>query len=700
MDQVKKFLETAAKQSFWIVSGVTLLLGIVGYWVSRSTMNKVFTEQSGKIDSQYSALNTIKSEVSRHPNASSHQEMDKLIQKLVVDVESAWKLQYERQSQIMQWPKDKLPPRLISKVEKLKPIELTLEYPLEPAKDPLVKGDLQSYGRYFNQQFPRLAEIIGTKWVGTAPAVGQGMGMGMGGPGLAGGMPGSEAASDPSMGMGGSETSMSGGMPGMMPGGMPGMMGPNGMMMPKPDLVIWPKAQQDAVIADVQTWRTPDPTTHDVLYTQENIWILEGLLNIIRNVNEKAKAKANFQATVKEIIFLRIGRSAVGKAGNIDRPMMMASPGGGGEGDAMGMENPMGMDASAESAAGPPMGMEASAEGPGAGGVVMTPDPANGRYVDAAYAPLTAEDLRSKMKSESPEDAYFAVAKRVPVRLRLKVDQRRLQTLIAECGNANLLFEIRQIRIGDTVPAAAAGMGGGMSSMLGFGTGSETGAGMPGDGGGASDAMGMGGGMMGSEPGMMGGMPGMGMGAGMNMKTWDVPVEIYGVVYLFNPPDPSKLGLNKVTAETEVKEKVEVNAAEAQAADQNATAAAQAAGQAQPGAAQPGQPAAQPGQPGAQPGAVQPGQPGAVQPGQPAAQPGAVQPGQPGAVQPAQPGCSAGRSSTRCNATRWSSTGRCSASWSTCGCTATGTVSNRSTMTGLLVDHGVDHKLITTWLAN
>jgi len=47
---------------------------------------------------------------------------------------------------------------------------------------------------------------------------------------------------------------------------------------------------------------------------------------------------------------------------------------------------------------------------------------------------------------------------------------------------------------------------------------------------------------------------------GGDLKTGDVPVEVYGIVYLFNPVDIQKLGLDKVKAETELDTTVEVEA--------------------------------------------------------------------------------------------------------------------------------------------
>ena len=105
----------------------------------------------------------------------------------------------------------------------------------------------------------------------------------------------------------------------------------------------------------------------------------------------------------------------------------------------------------------------------GGGGSVSFRDPANGRYVDANFVPVSGDDLRTKMKDSNPEDAYFAVAKRIPVRLRMKVDLRRVQTFLANCGSAKMMLEVRQVRFGDTTAAASSAAGGGMGGYGGMG---------------------------------------------------------------------------------------------------------------------------------------------------------------------------------------------------------------------------------------
>src|SRR6185295_16827541 len=155
-------------------------------------------------------------------------------------------------------------------------------------------------------------------------------------------------------------------------------------------------------------------------------------------------------------------------------------------------------------------------------GQTVSLDPAMNRYVDDKYAPLPPERLRGALKSTTPEDALLAVAKRMPVRIRVVMDQRKLNVLLAECGNSKLPVEIHQVRINRpaAAPAAAGGMGGGYA-------GGGDGGGMPGGFGGGGMGGGFGGGGFGGGGfggsadggggfggGGFGGMPGMSAGGG------------------------------------------------------------------------------------------------------------------------------------------------------------------------------------------
>ncbi|GIW98113.1 MAG: hypothetical protein KatS3mg111_1446 [Pirellulaceae bacterium] len=581
MDQLKPLLNQLAKHQFWITTTLGIVVAIVAFFMAKSTLDKAYQAQKAALDTHYSNISTVRSAVPSHPNDISKQRMQEIVDSLAQDVLAAWERQYQRQARFLVWP-DAIKETNLSLVRKLQsymPVELKLEYPEEPPN--IAKTEKMAYAQYFDRQMPELAKIIGVDWVGEVQKTSSAAGMGgYGAAGMGSGY-GMESAGGYGTESGyGSETEYGGGYAGGY-----GMMGASGLAAAasKPrDLVIWPKSSQDELINSIRLWTGDTPTVYEILYTQENMWILEGLLNIIKKTN--GNAQANFQTVVREIEFIRIGRPAVGQAGHIDMPGasggygMMGGMGGygggdygaggfGGEGESYGM----GYGTEGYSTEG--MGTEAESSGlPYGMGAAVVRDPADNRYVDANFQPVKGEDLRTRMRSSDPQDAYFAVAKRVPVRMRFRVDQRRLLDLLANCGNADLLLEVRQVRLGDTVPAAGGGAGGaggypgmagGMSGAMGYG---EGGYGMGGYGTEGYGGAGYGETGYGSE-GYGGGYPGAGMMGGtfgspgaMRADPFLMDVEIYGVVYLFNPPDLDRLGLNKVTAETELSTTVEAPA--------------------------------------------------------------------------------------------------------------------------------------------
>jgi hypothetical protein len=171
----------------------------------------------------------------------------------------------------------------------------------------------------------------------------------------------------------------------------------------------------------------------------------------------------------------------------------------------------------------------------------MSRDPAEGRYVDDKYQPLSAAKLRGALTSRNPDDALLAVAKRMPVRLRFKIDQRRLPRLLAEAGNSRLPVEVRQVRINRPPAAASAANSYGGGGAMGGTAMAMPGAASPGGdayGGGGAGAM-----------GMMGG--GNRQGNAISDATIDpylVDVELYGIVYIYNPVNQSQLGLADASA--------------------------------------------------------------------------------------------------------------------------------------------------------
>ncbi len=168
------------------------------------------------------------------------------------------------------------------------------------------------------------------------------------------------------------------------------------------------------------------------------------------------------------------------------------------------------------------MGPPIDLEGGDLTGVAAGPDPAEGRYVDKDYQPLPAATLRKVMgstESIAPEEAYLAVAKRIPVRMRISIDQKKLPKFLVECANAELTVEVRQLRVNPSDDGSLMSTGGrGIESPRRPRSRRQ-------------------------EP-MAGGMN---PEPETNIFPFDVTAEIYGIIYLYNPVDDRALGIESGT---------------------------------------------------------------------------------------------------------------------------------------------------------
>ena len=509
MDQLKTQLAVVVKYGFWISSALVLLVSLGIWFMTTSSLDDENQKQTQKITSSINTVKSVQLELSDLPNDHSHEKMEEMIAKRQQEVLDAWEVFYERQKDILVWPQGIFQQELVDEYKDKVPIEAFIDFPTEEA-DELETTLRNQYATYIKNVLPSIAEIAKCEWT-------------------------AEFERSAAMGdMGG------GGMGGM--GGMD-MMGMGGMGRPQQEvsvtgetggpLVKWEQSSQSSLLKDLFPWRGDLPSTLDVYYSQENLWILRQLLAIVAEIN--GEARQPYQAKIHEISKIGIGSSVKTDAGYISKP---------GQGSMGGMMGGMGgeMDDMMGGMDGMDMMGGMMGDMGGGGMTVEAVDPADNRYLNGALEPIDGATLRAALKSNSPTDASVAVAKRVPVMMRLNMDQRSVHQLVAVCGSADLMVEVTQVRV---LPKNES------NSMGGMGMEGEMGGGMGGMGG---MDLGMGGGMGDMDMGMGGGMGGMG-GGGISGEVedefpLDMSVEIYGIINIYNPPDAEKLGLEKVTEDT------------------------------------------------------------------------------------------------------------------------------------------------------
>jgi hypothetical protein len=263
--------------------------------------------------------------------------------------------------------------------------------------------------------------------------------------------------------------------------------------------VIW-EAKNQRAIDEALDFGEGIPDSTAVRFCQENLWVYHALLNAIAQVNEGATG--NHNAKIKEIVALNIGREA--------SMMMLESLASGRivgshEGMGAGMGGmPMGMT-------GGEMPAGAAGGAPGGIGEGMMPDGTerasnmldDKRYVDEKGIPLP---------SGTAGPAEF---KRMPIQMQLVMDQREIARLLVALADSALPVEIRQLRINAK-----------MSGVLRqphrqFGYGNEGGS---------------------SAQGSRGGPVAMRRDKAFEdsmQYPYDLPVELTGIIYIFNPPDKS-----------------------------------------------------------------------------------------------------------------------------------------------------------------
>lgn len=213
--------------------------------------------------------------------------------------------------------------------------------------------------------------------------------------------------------------------------------------------VVWPGSQ---AIVDRVRWNET-PSTQAVLFAQEDYWVYQALCEIIKAMNQDADG--HYNAPIKRIDALEIAQA-------VTRP------------DDGGIER---LSATSDRKAETPK--------------VPTPSSsdeelANGRYVDAEGNPISG--------GAAPSGEF----RRMPIHMKLTMDQRQIPRLLTECANSPLLVEVTRVKFRASESRGQAQKGGG--------------------------------------------------GGEVDIGPFDVTVDVWGVVYIYNRPDRARFETQQVAA--------------------------------------------------------------------------------------------------------------------------------------------------------
>ncbi|HEY2415501.1 MAG TPA: hypothetical protein VGI40_24880 [Pirellulaceae bacterium] len=408
MDQLRKAWEWFERQHFWVLIVVVTLVALGCWWHGATALSKQFTANKQIIDQEFSS---IKGEIGKsfHANEKLKDQQTAEIKKQSDSVAEIWKRLYDRQrASVLKWP-DVLSDRFRTDIERLK---FGQEIPLD------LRNNYRDYvGRYF----PSLPKIVDAA-ESAANESGGGRYQSRGGGGR--GYPGRGYASRES-----NETTE----------------------QEDEHIVQWLDQQHIRDELDMPT----TPTAMKIWVTQEDLWVYETLLGIIKHTNDAAGADRASNAAVRVIESLDVGRLAALESrtpGRIEMPQAAPSPGAAAEGGGRGGPPPM--------AGGREMGMGRGGEMAGEGGRGGAEDAAAsdaallaGRYLDNDEKPIATVDPAAGAA------AFGTEYKRLPVRMVLQMDQRWLSHLVAECANASLQVEVKEVRINPSDAGASGGGG-------------------------------------------------------------------------------------------------------------------------------------------------------------------------------------------------------------------------------------------------
>lgn len=508
MEQLIPVIEFLKKNRFWLTCGLVAVACVVTWYLAASSLHQQRMIAQGKINAMdTSGKNVIKTgsdgikDPIAHPNDHTEKGMIEQIDLASDSLLKAWDARRKAQEPVLQWPE--MPnEKLMNTFEGLLPAEKFMEELISAN----IESSLAVYKNEIPKQMKPICEIIGAKWSFDKSE--------------------SSESDDEKKTNGGTGDDRT-------PESVAASEQTDSTIVVEwnqENQQLWQDKLTKFSGIDGHSGATDTPTPIQVIALQQDLWLLEAMYRIIKDVN--GEADANDLAVIKRIDHVVFGREARTQLGSLVDPDPRLAP----AGKSVKKTSSVPQEEKSRNVFGTGKRVDPNAFNPDPGPGLKKYGPFHGRYVDSNFKPIPATTLQAVLNGETlPKDNLeLVVAKRVPVRIALRMDDQKIDDFIAACGNSPFAFEVWQVRIDRPLDKIEmAGVTDNSSASKERSDGQVRG----------EVASGGGGGKNLSEEGGAGGAGESAADAEdaeVDMrKTYDVNVEFYGIVKIYNPVDES-----------------------------------------------------------------------------------------------------------------------------------------------------------------
>ncbi|MEM7785311.1 MAG: hypothetical protein AAF939_17390 [Planctomycetota bacterium] len=505
MDKIAPAIAWVKKNIFWLGCGFLTILMLGIWFVSVGSIDKQTADATQKIKSSITSGESITRKtaaevedgVLAHPNKTTEKGMQEELEATVNSIIAGWKLRKEAQDELLVWPqviRDNDNGEFERRFSQYNPPETFPDkWNSGFGLDPL----LDIYKTWIPKHMEHLCEdILDTRWNYDEEMLDK-------------------------WAIEKEEKSSSGSNSGF--GGRNS--GPTNQALPPLDpteyAVIWADLNQDLWYEKLTQFAERDdhqrevnsPTPLQCYMLQQDLWLLEAMFKIIKEVNgDSISNDLSVIKTIDHVVFGRECGTELGELTPVDARLKST-------GLATSTDQGLGLGKGSDYGEGYGddygEGMEPEGEGMGRGALgalFVGQVPYHQRYVDMNLNQIPAATIKGIVNGTDlpTSNLELLVAKRVPVRIAVRMDETKIGEFMAACANSDFAFEIQQVRWNRHTPG-----GSDISDSLttSRGSGSLSGAG------GATDDTTV---KLESTP--------------VEIRTnHDVNVEFFGIVKIYNP---------------------------------------------------------------------------------------------------------------------------------------------------------------------